>query len=114
MKCSGFMNHEDNIQKSKEMTEGTWKVSPKCGGVVVVDSVPTNRDTAESIEYYGSTLIAESCSPADAKLIAAAPDLLATIKYYFAVLDEARGKEWREKPDHVAKKMLDAVNKATK
>lgn len=32
------------------------------------------------------------------------------IEYYLDVLDEARGENWREKPDHVGKKFLDAAN----
>ena len=48
----------------------------------------------------------------DANLIAAAPDLLNAIKYYFDILEEVRGKDWKDKPDHVLKKMLDAVSKA--
>ena len=31
------------------------------------------------------------------------------IKYYFSVLDEVRGTEWRERPDHVCKEFLDAL-----
>ena len=59
-----------------EITKGDWNVSPKCSGVVVVNGEATERDTPESIEYYGGALIAESCRQADAKLIAAAPDML--------------------------------------
>lgn len=58
-----------------EITKGEWKVSPKCSGVVVVEGKPTERDTPESIEYYGGALVAESCRQADAKMIAAAPDM---------------------------------------
>lgn len=50
---------------------------------------------------------------ANAKLIAAAPDLLEALEYYFDVLEEVRGKDWKEKPDHVMAKMLNAVSKAT-
>jgi hypothetical protein len=49
----------------------------------------------------------------NAKLIAAAPDLLEAIQYYFDVLEEVLGKDWKEKPGHVLSKMLDAVKKAT-
>lgn len=50
---------------------------------------------------------------ADAKLIAAAPELLWAIEYYFNVLDEVRGENWDKNPDHVLQKMLSAFNKAT-
>ena len=50
---------------------------------------------------------------ANAKLIAAAPELLEAIKYYFSVLKEANGKSWNDKPDHVLSKMIKAVKKAT-
>ena len=49
---------------------------------------------------------------ANARLIAAAPELLEAIKYYFRVLDEVNGKEWRDKPDHVTSKMFQAISKA--
>jgi hypothetical protein len=32
------------------------------------------------------------------------------IQYYFDVLDEVRGESWKDKPDHVLKKMIDAMN----
>lgn len=50
---------------------------------------------------------------ANAKLIAAAPELLDAIKYYFDVLEEVRGKDWNKSPDHVLSKMINAINKAT-
>ena len=49
---------------------------------------------------------------ANAKLIAAAPDLLEALEYYFEVLEEVRGKDWAERPDHVLAKMLKAYKKA--
>ena len=49
---------------------------------------------------------------ANADLISAAPDLLEAIQYYFQVLEEVRGKDWDESPDHVLSKMINAVNKA--
>lgn len=48
----------------------------------------------------------------NAALIAAAPELLDAIKYYFDVLAEAQGAEWNKHPDHVLKKMINAVKKA--
>lgn len=48
----------------------------------------------------------------DAKLIAAAPELLEALLYYFDVLEEVRGKDFKDKPDHVLSKMINAVNNA--
>ena len=67
----------------------------------------------DAIKYYGGNLICESISQANAKLIAAAPELLEALEYYFDVLEEARGKDWAVNPDHVLSKMLNAVKKAT-
>jgi hypothetical protein len=72
-----------------EITKGDWNVSPRCSGVVVVDGEATERDTPESIEYYGGALIAESCRQADAKLIAAAPDMLEALKTAKEFIDYA-------------------------
>ena len=103
-----------------------WKIGnyPWC---VVSDTVvkntnfpvpPNPSETSEddeSFEYYGGHLICESIGNKDhAKLIAAAPDLLESIKYYFSVLQEAQGENWNKNPDHVLQKMLDAIEKATK
>ena len=46
------------------------------------------------------------------KLILAAPDLLRAIDYYFNVLEETRGKDWHENPDHVLQSFLSAYKKA--
>lgn len=109
MKYSGFMNHEENIQKSKEMTKGIWRVSPRCSGVVVVDGKATERDTPESIDYYGGSLIAESCTTEDAKLIAAAPDLLDALLEVMIF-----AAEFINENHPATKKARAAINKATK
>lgn len=94
-----------------------WKVGRT--GCVVTDnpegySERTGHTGTDNIEYYGGTLVCESIhKPEQAKLIAAAPDLLNAIQYYFDVLSEVNGENWARKPDHVLKKMLDAVKKAT-
>lgn len=60
-------------------TPGNWKVGNN-GGCVITDDQKTadlqKRDSVDSMKYYGGPLICESCRTADAKLIAAAPDLL--------------------------------------
>jgi hypothetical protein len=62
-----------------KFTKGEWKVG-NLGWCVVTDDKKSidldKRDSSESIKYYGGALICESCRTNDAKLIAAAPDLL--------------------------------------
>lgn len=65
-------------------------------------------------KYEDNRLLDEASCPnaeANAKL-AAAPELLAAMQYYFDVLDEVRGEGWDLKPDHVLAKMIAAVKKA--
>lgn len=50
---------------------------------------------------------------ANAKLIAAAPDLLKSIECYFEALKEVMGEDWAEYPHEALQKMLNAVSKAT-
>lgn len=96
------------------MTKENWRPG-KTGGCVVTDTphgFDPNRGHCDT-EYYGGYLIAESIyREKDINLIAAAPDLLDAIQYYFDVLEEVRGEDWAQKPDHVLSKMIAAVNKA--
>lgn len=46
------------------------------------------------------------------KLISAAPELFEAAKYLVDVWDEVQGN-WRNKPDHVQQKFLNAIKKAT-
>lgn len=65
-----------------EPTGGNWTIG-KTGGCVVTDApIPGNLHSGhDDIEYYGGYLICESVyRPADARLIAAAPALLAALK----------------------------------
>lgn len=68
----------------------------------------TFSDRICTLEHYTKE------NEANAKLIAAAPELLEALIYYFDVLEEVRGQDWNDKPDHVLIKMINAVNKATK
>lgn len=62
---------------------------------------------------YICNLHGEGCNNrANAQLIAAAPDMLESLKYYFDVLKETRGDDWDKKPDHVLQKMISAYKKA--
>lgn len=59
-------------------TKGKWSLG-KSGGTVITDTTEGFENTTGHIDndYYGGTLIAESIHRiADAKLIAAAPDML--------------------------------------
>ena len=69
------------------------------------------------IVHIGTKQELEDCeypletAKANAKLIAAAPDLLSAIQYYFDVLKETQRDNWDKHPDHVLSKMLNAVKK---
>lgn len=62
-----------------EHTRGPWRVGKGFGSVVADTPVP-EVNGSDAVEYYGGHLVAESISPANARLIAAAPDLLAALK----------------------------------
>jgi len=72
-------------EKKFAKTPGTWTVG-EGGGTVVSDHPnpdlhPQGRSDAFALEYYGGHLIAESIgSQEDARLMAAAPDLLEAVK----------------------------------
>jgi len=63
-------------------TKGNWALG-NAKSCVVTNAEPelNSSDTKESILYYGGVLICESCSEANAKLIAAAPDLLEALMF---------------------------------
>ena len=48
----------------------------------------------------------------NAELKAESDKLREAIQYYFDVLEEVMGADWKEKPDHVLAKMLNAMGKA--
>ena len=77
-----------------------------------IRSVKTFTDLIATV-YRWMGCINKREAEANAKLIAAAPELLEAIQYYFDVLEEVRGETWADKPDHVLKKFLEAVKKAT-
>lgn len=56
-------------------TRGPWRIG-KQGGSVVADYPVPGMNGSDATDYYGGHLIAESITPSNAKLIAAAPDLL--------------------------------------
>lgn len=64
-------------------TPGRWSVGPKGGCVVTDEPLPqySGRGGHDEVEYYGGHLIAESIwRPEDARLIAAAPELLEALQ----------------------------------
>ena len=62
-----------------EHTPGPWKLGSR--GAVVAD-IPTSNQLAGSddVDYYGGYLICESVTEANARLIAAAPELLEALQ----------------------------------
>lgn len=58
-------------------TPGPWRVSEEVGGAVVSEKpVEGMLQGGDDTDYYGGYLICESVTRANARLIAAAPDLL--------------------------------------
>lgn len=105
------------MKHTKANGEGnTWDVAVhqyNSGKKIVVHAHPTRIALCYSEKYEGLYPSIKEAM-ANAKLIAAAPELLEAIKYYFDVLEEVRGEDWDKKPDHVLSKMINAINKATK
>jgi len=94
------------------ITKGNWKVGNHSSCIVTDDKDAVDlekRDTPDSLKYYGGALIAESCRNDDAKLIAAAPDLLEACKEFIRKVEcgEARSKRSYAQ-------MKEAIKKATK
>ena len=59
-------------------TPGPWRIG-KWGGSVVADAPAPGVGGSDDVEHYGGHLVAESITPSNAKLIAAAPELLALL-----------------------------------
>ena len=60
-------------------TPGPWQIGKNFGSVVCDTPVPGIRGSDDT-EYYGGHLIAESVTEANARLIAAAPELLEALQ----------------------------------
>lgn len=95
---------------SNQHTPGPWRIG-KCRFVVADSEIGTYADDMNH-EYYDGYLVAESIkSPANARLIAAAPDLLAACKAMQAAL-RATSKTDKDY-SHELKLARAAIGKAT-
>lgn len=71
-------------------TPGPWRVGE--GSYVVADHPVPEIRGSEEVEHYGGHLICESVSPSNARLIAAAPDLLEALKAILEADEEAEAE----------------------
>ncbi|WP_232450532.1 hypothetical protein [Burkholderia ubonensis] len=95
-----------------EPTGGTWSLGSHGGCVVTTAEIAGCPGSGHNdIAYYGGNLICESVyRPADAHLIAAAPDLLAALR---AMVDKATKQNWNDAyPEQLAQAFA-AIEKAT-
>jgi hypothetical protein len=71
-------------------TPGPWRIG-KSGGSVVTDNEIEDAVGGswgeDAKTFYGGNLIAESITPANARLIAAAPDLLEALRELISLID---------------------------
>lgn len=81
-----------------EITGGNWRVGKHSGCVVTDAPIPGAVGSGHSeVEYYGGNLICESVyRPADARLIAAAPDLLSELQNIANAKPETWDEETRD------------------
>lgn len=108
------MNAADQFEAQKH-TPGPWRIG-KSGGVVSDAPIEGGVPGTADVDYYGGHLICETVTSANARLIAASPDLL-------QALEEAKiGLLWYQETypeivngsDHEAMERInDALAKAT-
>ncbi len=75
------------MNTEQKHTPGPWRVGD---GSFVIGNHPAPGITgSDDVHHYGGHLICESVSQANARLIAAAPDLLEALKATWKILDAA-------------------------
>src|SRR6185437_12871862 len=95
-----------------KFTPGKWTVG-KFNSTVISDKTPEKYIGASGhndTDYYGGFLIAESISSHDAKLIAAAPELLEALQILAGDVEKGPVKFTMEEKLKIAR---DAIKKAT-
>ena len=99
-------------------SKGNWKIG-KNGGTVVTDCLDgfeerTGHGGQQAVDYYGGALIAESIMKRDdAKLIAAAPDLLAALQCIVDYWNTPKKGSLNDHISHSLKLAEAAIKKAT-
>jgi hypothetical protein len=88
-------------------TPGPWWVGRNERSVVCNTEIP-EWHTADSVEYYGGHLVAESMAPANARLIAAAPELAEALEKLLRKVDQ-----FIEMPDGMSAAAGRALDEAT-
>lgn len=79
-------------------TAGPWRIGKHGGSVVSDTAVAHGPGGCDCVEYYGGHLIAESISSANAKLIAAAPDMVELLAELVDIEGPLPGNaQWAEK-----------------
>lgn len=95
-------------------TPGPWRVGRQgeCHSCVVADVPVPGIHGSDDVGFYGGHLIAESINHQNAKLIAAAPDLLDALRVYVEYDEYINGPEGDPRADRLQKARA-AIEKAT-
>lgn len=101
-----------------EGTKGKWKIGTHFSNIVTDEKTERARYSEENFEselsYYGGYLICESvCKEADAKLIAAAPELLQALQSIAEYWDNPQKGSLNDHIENSLKMAELAIKKAT-